>query len=172
MCGCCIRPLLRVFKGKRPASFREVDDMSLNKTNKTFEHQLDAAKGIDNPITAHLYDWEDENGNPLGFQNNVRIISIFAKVNWAVTQPTPLEAIVTVDGRTLVFKRNNPDSGSSFFACFTGDYADTDQELSGDNWAKYRAFLLEGRRVKIQFRITWATTQPTYLGYRVKWAKK
>ena len=161
-----------MLKGKRPALSREVDSMSLDKANKTFMHQPDAAKGIDNPVSEQLYEWTDESGNPLGFQNNVRIISIFAKVNWETTQPTPLEAIVTVDGRTLVFKRNNPDSGSSFFACFTGDYADNEQELSGDNWAKYRAFLLEGRRVKIQFRLTWATTQPTYMGYRVKWAKK
>lgn len=138
----------------------------LSKTTATFQQQADAAISQANPVSTTLY-------TVLAATANVRIISISATVTWAVTQPNPLEVLVTIDGNTLVFIAANPVSATPYFAVIEPYAPETTQILSNDvNSTRYRAFLLEGRSVQVQVRVTWAVTQPTPLVCRVKYAKR
>jgi len=131
------------------------------------QHQADAVISQADPVSAQLYE-------VLATTKNVRIISIVSQVTWATTQPTPLEILVTIDGNTLIFTATNPVSATWYLA-----FAALNQAESAQNTAAYsgtlaeqmRAFMLEGRSVRVQVRITWAVTQPTPLVCRVKYAK-
>ena len=128
----------------------------------------DAVLSQANPVSAQLY-------TVLDTTKNVRIISISAAITWATTQPTSLDVVVTIDGQTIVFYRGDPVSAADYVAWIIPFNAESNQGhmhvavgMQSDN---YRTFLLEGRSFKIQARITWATTQPTLLSCRVKYAK-
>ena len=130
-------------------------------------HQADAAISQANPVSTTLY-------TVLDTTKNVRVISINAAVTWAVTQPTPLEVVVTIDGTTIIFLFANPVSAQNYIAHLTPYDAAATQALyaaSGAPSDMQSSFLLEGRSVKVQVRITWAVTQPTPLVCRVKYAK-
>ena len=128
----------------------------------------DAVLSQANPVSGTLY-------TVLDTTKNVRIISISAAITWATTQPTSLDVFVTIDGQTIVFYSSNPVSATNYIAWIIPFTAESNQGqmhaavgMQSDN---YRAFLLEGRSIKIQARITWATTQPTPLVCRVKYSK-
>jgi len=127
-------------------------------------HQPDAAISQVNPVSAQYY-------TVLDTTPNVRIISIHAKITWAVTQPTPLEVRVTIDGNLITYAVTNPVSGTDYHAQVTPGASEASQTLGTTNPALYRPFLCEGRSVKVEVRITWAVTQPTPLACRVKYAK-
>lgn len=133
---------------------------------ETFAHQADATLSQSNPVSTTLY-------TVLDTTLNVRIYSIAANITWATTQPTPMEAVVTIDGQTVIFRRDNPVTNTYYGAKVNETTTPALQEFDAAGAvAGYRAFLIEGRSVKVQARITWATTQPTPLVVRVKYAKR
>lgn len=127
--------------------------------------QADAAISQANPVSTTLYE-------VLPTTKNVRIISIAANITWATTQPTPLEVVVTIDGISFVFVQPNPVTATNYCAGLSGEKAENAQIFFAAAAAdQYRAFMLEGRSVRVQARVTWATTQPTPLVCRVKYAR-
>jgi len=126
------------------------------------EHQADAVLSQDNPVSETWY-------TVLNTTKNVRLLSLYANITWAVTQPTPLEVRVTIDGQTETFSVSNPVSGTDYVGVL--GYASASYLINTLAEQRSRAFLLEGRSVKVEARITWATTQPTPLVCRVKYAK-
>jgi hypothetical protein len=126
-------------------------------------HQPDAYISQDNPVSTTLY-------TVLPTTANVRLISIGTRITWAVTQPTPLEVLVTIDGNLYVFTFVNPVSATNYYAYLSAIIAPASQTLTATDPTS-RAFMLEGRSVKVEVRITWAVTQPTPLVCRVRWAK-
>jgi len=137
----------------------------LPEKTKVPQHRADSTLSQANPVTATLY-------TVLDTAKNVRIISISTNITWATTQPTPLEIVVTIDAISTVFTVANPVSATVYFASLNANAAANAQTLeTTDRTATGRPFLLEGRSVKIEARITWATTQPTPLVARVKYAK-
>jgi len=131
------------------------------------EHQADAFLSQTNPVSGTLY-------TVLDTTKNVRIISIAAWVTWSTTQPTPLDVVITIDGQTIIFSTTNPVSVTPYVAALYPSQAEVGQFLRAetDTLALFRLpFSIEGRSVKVEARITWATTQPTPLACRVKYAK-
>ena len=137
----------------------------LSKTSATFQHQTDATLSQANPVSTTLY-------NVLPLTNNVRLISISTEVTWGVTQPTPLDVVITIDGVSVIFTKTNPVSANGYECAFISPEASTQVMSSGGGYSGARAFLMEGRSVQVDVRITWAVTQPTPLVCRVKWAKR
>jgi len=127
-------------------------------------HQPDAYLSQDNPVSAEWY-------TVLDTTVNVRIIGISARISWATTQPTPLEVQIRIDGVTLIHGAVNPVSGTNYYVLINSALAEIYQTLSTVNPGAYCPFAYEGRSVKVEVRITWATTQPTPLVCRVKYAK-
>lgn len=142
-----------------PTAFRENLATAL-----TWQHQPDAAISQANPVSATLY-------TVLPTTRNVRILCINASVVWAVTQPTPLEVIVTIDGQPLTFTQVNPVSASNYQITIWPHLAEAAGVFQATN-PTVKSFDLEGRSVRVQIRITWAVTQPTPLICRVKWARR
>ena len=134
----------------------------------TFAHQADAAISQANPVSTTIY-------NVLPTTTNVRIYSINANITWATTQPTPMDIIMTIDGQTHQFRVVNPVTATDYVAVRDYSQADTNQyapTLAASELNRMPAFLIEGRSVRIDIRVTWATTQPTPMTCRVKWARK
>lgn len=132
---------------------------------QVFQQQPNATISQANPVSATLYE-------VLATTANVRIINIGVYLTWAVTQPTPLEIIVTIDGVSFVFKKTNPATDTAYEPFLSVNTAENDQPMATASlYSAYRAFLLEGRSVRVQVRITWAVTQPTPLVCIVKYAK-
>lgn len=130
-----------------------------------YGHQARTTLSQANPVSTTLY-------TVLATKTNVRIYSIATAITWAVTQPTPLEIVVTIDGQAPIFLKSNPVSATYYFADL-GDYSVAGNNNMGTtDYSRERAFLFEGKSVKIQARITWAITQPTPLEVIVKYAKK
>ena len=128
------------------------------------EHQADAVLSQANPVSGTWY-------TVLDTTKNVRIIAIFTNITWATTQPTPLEVRITIDGQTEIFHLDNPTS-TTWYELIAWADGGTGGFLSAEDYKNLnRPFNLEGRSVKIEARITWATTQPTPLQCRVKYAK-
>lgn len=128
-------------------------------------YQLDKSGSIANPISGAIHLIMDN-------EKNVRLISVVGKITWAVTQPTPLEFIITVDGIIHFWSKADPVSNTYYTASIKESLAPDAQTLNTlDEDTPKRAFLVEGRIIKIECRLTWATTQPTPLVYRVKWAR-
>jgi len=128
-------------------------------------HQADAAISQVNPVSNQLY-------TVLATTTNVRIISIAAQVTWAAVQPTPLVVLVTIDGQVITHYVNNPVSANPYEAIVRPHLPENDQPmLSGFAETARRAFLYEGRSVKVECYITWGVAQPTPLVCRVKWAR-
>lgn len=126
--------------------------------------QADAVLSQANPVSTTLY-------TVLDTTRNVRIIGLNANITWAVTQPTPIEVPVTIDGQTIIYQAANPISATEYYARCNENNAEATQGLTATSYANQRTFLIEGRSIKIEARITWAITQPTPLVCRVKWAK-
>ena len=142
------------------------DILDLIRTELTFQQQADATISQTNPVSTTLYP-------VLAATANVRLISIETDITWATTQPTPLEIVVTIDGVSTIFLVANPVSATPYFASLDANATAATQDLeTTDRTATGRSFLLEGRSIQVQARITWATTQPTPLNVRVKYAKR
>jgi hypothetical protein len=135
------------------------------KTELTFQHQPDAYLSQINPISTQLYD-------VLPTTTNVRILNMASMITWAVTQPTPLEIVVTIDGNTIIYSVANPVSLTAYFPAprpFDNEAAQSNV-LNYDE-QRFTMPMLEGRSVRVQIRVTWAVTQPTLLIGRVKYAR-
>jgi len=138
------------------------------------EQQVDSVTIIANPVSGTKYGWRagpTGSGAELGAQKNVRIISIEAILTWATTQPTPLEVHAVIDLETFKWSQTDPVSVTPYFVQFHGSVAPTSEFLETTDPVGSRSFLVEGRSAKIEIEITWATTQPTDLTLRVKWAR-
>ena len=127
--------------------------------------QADAVISQANPVSTTLYE-------VLATTKNVRIISMEADITWAVTQPTPLEIVMTIDGIPVIYRMDNPVSGTGYKPRAAQSFAAASQYLTATAATdEIIAFLCEGRSVRVQVRVTWAVTQPTPLGCRVKYAR-
>ena len=138
------------------------------------QHQADSVTIVAAPVSGTKYGWlagATGAGAALGTQSNVRILSLAVKVTWATTQPNPLEVHVTVDGQPLTFLIATPVTATDYFDDSIPQTSPANQVLGTTSYLCYRGFLIEGRSVKVECEITWATTQPTNLTMRVKWAK-
>lgn len=136
--------------------------------NTVFVQQADAAISQADPVSTTLYE-------VLATTKNVRILGIACQVTWAVTQPTPLEVVVTIDGQTIIYSMVNPVTATPYapYVAPATDIATAANQLMIAAWtaALLPIAILEGRSVRVQIRITWAVTQPTPLVCRVKYAK-
>ena len=127
------------------------------------EHQPDAYLSQANPVSSKKY-------TVLPTTKNVRILSISSMITWATTQPTPLQVYVTIDGQILTFNMIDPVSDTDYMAVNSANVAGGGLLQTGHSEVN-RSFFIEGRSVKVEVKITWATTQPTPLVCRVKYAK-
>ena len=129
------------------------------------QRQADAVISQANPVSTTLYE-------VLALTRNVRVYSMAMRVTWAVTQPTPMDIVATIDGNSLIYTVANPVSASLYAAQVLEAYPENTQGSVAENTnTPYRSFLLEGHRVRVQVRVTWAVTQPTPLWCRVKYAR-
>lgn len=137
--------------------------MALYTQPRFWKHQPDAVISQANPVSTTLYTVLDTN-------KNVKLISIDANITWAVTQPTPLEVVITIDGNTIIHLVANPVSANNYEAQIAKHANEANQSLVALNNDRFMN-LYKGKSVKVQIRITWAITQPTPLVCRIKWAK-
>jgi len=135
--------------------------------NPMWKQQPDAVLSQANPVSGTKY-------TVLDTTKNVRIISIACDVTWATTQPTPLEIHVTIDGVAYNYYKADPVTATDYYAYPHPEKAENVQQPMSSTKADIsrRAFLMDGKSVKVEIEITWATTQPTPLVCRVKYAKK
>jgi len=131
----------------------------LGQAPQLLQHQADATLNQASPVSGTKY-------TVLDTTKNVRIISATAKVTWTV-QPTPLEFHITIDGQTLIAQKVNPVSAA--VNSLQNNTPDTANLGFGNSVAGYRAFVLEGRSVKIEAETTGGTV--SNLSARVKYAK-
>jgi len=129
--------------------------------------QIDRAIVQANPVSGVSYPI-------LPVTDDVMIQSIEAHVEWAVTQPTPLEVLLTVDGVPCKHVVANPVSNTHYLAGITRDSPALGQPLLvfGSFTYTYAFYpLYMGQSISIDARITWAVTQPTFLVCIVKWSR-
>lgn len=130
------------------------------------KQQADVYFSQTNPVSTTLYE-------VLPTTANVQIESIADNVTWAVTQPTPLEVVVTIDGIPKVYVMANPITATNYSPMVCPALA-ADAQLqvpTRTDGLLTNMLGLRGRSVRVQVRITWAVTQPTPLVCRVKYAK-
>ena len=131
-------------------------------SRKVFEHQPDAVLDQTDPDSGTKY-------VVLDTTKNVRIISIMIQCTWTV-QPNPLEIWLTIDGQVLRFYFSDPESATPYFAFLNPGGPVTNEGLTVNMaYAVYKAFLIEGRNIKVEAEITGGTV--SNLSARVKWAK-
>jgi len=125
------------------------------------EQQADATLNQANPVSGTKY-------VVLDTTEHARIIGISVVVTWTV-QPTPLEIHMTIDGQSLVFTKTDPVSATQYAAQLQETQAVTAQSLTNATRCDHRAFLIEGRSIKIEAETTGGTV--SNLSARVKYAK-
>ena len=140
----------------------EAEKVKIYAPQKVFKHQPDATLDQADPASGTKYTLLDTT-------RNVRIISISAKCTWTV-QPSPLEVHLTIDGIAHKFSAVDPVSTDLYFAFVREGFHETNQLLETTAYGPYRAFLIEGRSVKVEVEITGGTV--SNLSARVKWAQK
>lgn len=138
--------------------------MSLNVNRYPPQARGDAYLSQVNPVSNTLYTVLDTTAN-------VRVLSMVASITWATTQPTNLTIVLTIDGVAYTFVFASPVSGTNYFASLAAQLNEAAQQLETTDRLNQRPFMIEGRAVKIQAKITWATTQPSPLVCRVKYAQ-
>lgn len=122
-----------------------------------------------NPVSTTLY-------NVLPTTLNAKIATMIAQVTWAVTQPTPLEVVVTIDGKSVIYLVANPLTTVGYYAAVSPYNTDATQPLvqlmisANATSVELLPFVLKGKSVRVDIRITWAANQPTPLICRVKYA--
>lgn len=129
-------------------------------TLKVAKHQADATLSQANPVSGTKYE-------VLATTKNVRIISITGYVEWTV-QPTPLEAHITIDGQALRATKIDPVTATTYYTEISAGGTLTFVFTTTDH-AHSRAFLFEGRNVKIEVEVTGGTV--SLLEARVKYGK-
>jgi hypothetical protein len=103
-----------------------------------------------NPVSTTIYP-------VLPVTYDVRLIGGAAWVTWTV-QPDPLEIIVTVDGRELIFKKTNPVSATRNYLLRDLATLENAQNTSTDGeTANRKAFIVEGQSLKVDVRTTGGT---------------
>ena len=127
-----------------------------------FKLQTDASLSQATPTSGTKY-------TVLDTVKNVRIIGIVASVTWT-GQPTPLEIHVTIDGQAYTFTVTDPVSATKYYARLLSGNAITAQPLVTTDVEVTRAFLLEGRSVKVEAETTGGTV--SNLSATVKYANK
>ncbi len=135
----------------------------------SYRSQPDVTLSKANPVSATWY-------SVLARTQKVWIKSISAKIEWAVTQPTPLQIRIQTDNNTMVYSAANPISTQTYSPTHN-TYDDSRSENLQEMKIDYAAADLpvcpiEDVNLSIDCAITWAVTQPTPLFCRVKWAKK
>ena len=138
------------------------------------KQQADSVTTVATPVSGTKYEWlsgESGAGAALGTQKNCRILGASISVTWAVTQPTPIEIHFTVDDEPITFSKADPTTATAYIARELSLTQPALTQVFTLSIGTVQAFLLEGRSVKVECEITWATTQPTNLKMRVKWAK-
>jgi len=113
------------------------------------KQKADATLSQANPTSGDKY-------TVLSTARRVRVIGISVWVSWTV-QPTPLEVHCTVDGQSYLFSIANPVNGTRYSAFIDERYGIGVSTLGADSYAKYRAYLFEGRSVKIEVETTGGT---------------
>jgi len=128
--------------------------------------QPDAAISQANPVSGTLYTVLDTTPDAI-----IELVSF--NVTWSVTQPTNLRLIVTVDGVVQTYTTASPVSGTNYYpaASMAAESAQGNSTTQGSNTVGALP-VMSGKSVKIEVAITWATTQPTPLVCRVKYARK
>jgi len=136
-------------------------------TSTVWQRQADAYLSQANPVSTTLYE-------VLATTANVKIISIATNITWATTQPNPLVIIATVDGVSVEFTQADPVSATTYLPNANVGGAATSHGFATSHAisTEIASLLCSGRSVKIAVRVTWATTQPTPLVCRVKYAQK
>jgi len=123
------------------------------------QHQPDAVLDQANPVSGTKY---------LVLETtNARIISIAVWCTWT-GQPTPLECHIIIDGVSIPVSQTDPVSAT----IYTVDNSYAAGANFSFNTALYhpsRAFLIEGRTIKIEAEITGGTVSK--LEARVKFAR-
>lgn len=132
--------------------------MSLDE-KRVMTHQPDAAISQANPVSGTKY-------TVLDTVKNARIISIAVWVTWTV-QPAPLEIHITIDGIALTCNFTSPVSTTPYSVQNVA--TDAGFILATPLLDAYRAFLLEGRSIKVEAEITGGTV--SNLSARVKYAR-
>lgn len=84
----------------------------------------------------------------------VRILGCHARVAWTV-QPTPLEIHITIDGKSLRAYQDNPVTATRYYLG-QGVY-DEGYSISDLDYSSRRAFLDEGKSIKIEAETTGGT---------------
>jgi len=123
------------------------------------EHQADATLSQANPVSGTKY-------TVLDTTKNVRLLNIIVRVTWTV-QPTPLEVHITIDGQVVTFTKTDPVTITSYFPQTLDAFTLPGGVL--DTVVVHRAFLLEGRSVKVEVETTGGTV--SNLSARVKYAR-
>ena len=155
----------QILKAKAVVIIDPLTGKALGASDFFLAQQPDAVISQANPVSTTLY-------TVLDTTVNCRIYSIATSVTWGVTQPTPLEVVLTIDGNTIIYSKSNPVTATYYDATTVSEQVEASQFLDTSNAARTRSFLIEGRSVKVQVRVTWAVTQPTPLVCRVKYAKR
>lgn len=124
-------------------------------------HQALATKTLTPPVSGTEY-------TVLDTTKNVRLISAMAYVEWTV-QPDPLVMKVYIDGQTLTFTQNNPVTATVYNIDLISQGLDANQAMATAATNIYKAFVIEGRSVKVTATITGGTVQ-TLISY-VRYAK-
>ena len=127
-----------------------------------FKLQSVATLSQANPVSTTLY-------TVLDTTENVIIYHIQISLTWATTQPNPLVVIITVDGQTLTFSKSNPVSNQDY----NPNYWDISTPGGGMDTSSgnLQPFVIQGKSVKVQAKVTWATTQPNPMTCRVLYGK-
>ena len=125
------------------------------------EHQAEIVFIQLNPVSGTKYTMLDTTPN-------VRIIGLYVGVTWTV-QPSPLELYITIDGQTLKFAVDDPESVKPYYPSLESRYASDSQYLTLTELLKTMPFFLEGRSVKIEVEITGGTV--SRIDSRVLYAK-
>ena len=123
------------------------------------KHQPDAVIDQDNPVSGTKY--------PVCDVKNARILSLYTKIIWSV-QPSSLELHTTVDGVLHTYTIANPLSDKGYYGSRPYE-SDPIMSLVYIEFVGARAYLFEGRSVKIELEVTGGTV--SNLSARMKWAQ-
>jgi len=124
------------------------------------EHQADAIFSQVNPISGTKY-------LMLDITKNCRVIGIDISCVWTV-QPSPLEIYITIDSVNYTASKVDPVS-AAYYVVYAVPTSTGLSLIVGADAIKERAFLLEGRSIKIEAAITGGTVSSLF--GRVKYAK-
>lgn len=126
--------------------------------------QADVTISQANPVSTTIY-------SVLAVNVHVRILAISAYVAWAVTQPDPLEVIITTSSNSYIYTKTTPVTTTYYSACTIRGHVSEVQQVLDAAGSESRAFLFDDKSISVGVRVTWGVTQPTLLVCRVKWAK-